>query len=92
MGSPTHAVGKDAWDKGWAADLEKDWGTYYGQQHLQFEPMSVSYTHLDVYKRQNMCRSVSSTTKRACVSVSTSSTCSTIATSAGSMRSPDCAT
>jgi hypothetical protein len=47
LGSPTHPVGKDAWDKGWAADLEKDWGSYYGQQHLQFEPMfGHQYSHV----------------------------------------------
>lgn len=47
LGSPTHAVGKDAWDKGWAAQLEKDWGTYYGQEHLQFEPLfGHQYSHI----------------------------------------------
>lgn len=47
LGSPTHPVGKDAWDKGWAADLEKDWGTYYGQQHLQFDPLfGHQYSHV----------------------------------------------
>lgn len=47
LGSPTHAVGKDAWDKGWAANLEKEWGTYYGQQHLQFEPLfGHQYSHI----------------------------------------------
>lgn len=47
LGSPTHPVGKDAWDNGWAADLEKDWGTYYGQQHLQFEPLfGHQYSHV----------------------------------------------
>ncbi|WP_137753020.1 glucoamylase family protein [Sphingopyxis sp. L1A2A] len=47
LGSPTHPVGKDAWDKGWAARLEKDWGTYYGQQHLQFEPLfGHQYSHV----------------------------------------------
>lgn len=47
LGSPTHPVGKDAWDKGWAAHLEKDWGTYYGQQHLQFEPLfGHQYSHV----------------------------------------------
>lgn len=46
-GSPTHPVGKDAWDQGWAADLEKDWGTFYGQEHLQFEPMfGHQYSHV----------------------------------------------
>ena len=47
LASPTHPVGKDAWDQGWAARLEKDWGTYYGQQHLQFEPMfGHQYSHV----------------------------------------------
>ena len=47
LGSPTHPVGKDAWDKGWAADLEKDWGSYYGQEHLQFEPLfGHQYSHV----------------------------------------------
>ncbi|WP_033073907.1 glucoamylase family protein [Sphingopyxis sp. MWB1] len=47
LGSPTHPVGKDAWDKGWAADLEKDWGSFYGQEHLQFEPMfGHQYSHV----------------------------------------------
>jgi hypothetical protein len=45
--SPTHPVGKDAWDKGWAANLEKDWGTYYGYEHLQFEPLfGHQYSHV----------------------------------------------
>lgn len=47
LGSPTHPVSKEAWDKGWAADLEKDWGTYYGQEHLQFEPLfGHQYSHV----------------------------------------------
>ncbi|MDP9422117.1 MAG: Tat pathway signal protein [Pseudomonadota bacterium] len=47
LGSPTHPVGKDSWDQGWAADLEKDWGTYYGQEHLQFEPLfGHQYSHV----------------------------------------------
>ena len=47
LASPTHPVGKDAWDQGWAANLEKDWGTYCGQQHLQFEPMlGHHYSHV----------------------------------------------
>lgn len=46
-GSPTHPISKDAWDKGWAANLEKDWGTYYGQEHLQFEPLfGHQYSHV----------------------------------------------
>lgn len=47
LASPTHPVGKDSWDQGWAADLEKDWGTYYGQEHLQFEPLfGHQYSHV----------------------------------------------
>jgi hypothetical protein len=47
LGSPTHLVGKDAWNQGWAANLEKDWGSYYGQQHLQFEPLfGHQYSHV----------------------------------------------
>jgi hypothetical protein len=47
LASPTHPVGKGAWDKGWAAELEKDWGTYYGQEHLQFEPLfGHQYSHV----------------------------------------------
>lgn len=47
LGSPTHPVGKDAWDKGWAADLDKDWGTFNGYEHLQFEPLfGHQYSHV----------------------------------------------
>lgn len=46
-GSPTHPVGKDAWDQGWAANLEQDWGTYYGQAYLTFEPLfGHQYSHV----------------------------------------------
>ena len=46
-GSPTHPVGKEAWDTGWAVNLEKDWGRYYGYEHLQFEPMfGHQYSHV----------------------------------------------
>jgi hypothetical protein len=46
-GSPTHPVGKDAWDTGWAAHLEEDWGDYYGYEHLQFEPLfGHQYSHV----------------------------------------------
>jgi len=46
-GSPTHAITKEAWDTGWAADLEKDWGAYYGYEHLQFEPLfGHQYSHV----------------------------------------------
>lgn len=47
LASPTHPVGKDAWDKGWAANLEGDWGTFYGYEHLQFEPLfGHQYSHV----------------------------------------------
>ncbi|HYC94564.1 MAG TPA: glucoamylase family protein [Sphingomicrobium sp.] len=47
LGSPTHPVGKDSWDQGWAAQLEKHWGSYYGQEHLQFEPLfGHQYSHV----------------------------------------------
>lgn len=47
LASPTHPVGKDAWEKGWAAELEKDWGTFYGYEYLQFEPLfGHQYSHV----------------------------------------------
>ncbi|QAY79919.1 Tat pathway signal protein [Sphingosinicella sp. BN140058] len=46
-GSPTHPIGRDAWDKGWAARLEESWGTFYGQQHLGFAPLfGHQYSHV----------------------------------------------
>ena len=46
-GSPTHPVGKDAWDQGWAAQLGKDWGTFYGYEHLGFAPLfGHQYSHV----------------------------------------------
>lgn len=46
-GSPTHPIGRDAWDQGWAANLEGDWGTYYGYEHLIFEPLfGHQYSHV----------------------------------------------
>lgn len=47
LASPTHPVGKDAWDKGWARKLDEDWGSYYGYEHLQFEPLfGHQYSHV----------------------------------------------
>lgn len=47
LASPTHPVQKDAWDEGWAKNLEADWGTYYGYEHLQFEPLfGHQYSHV----------------------------------------------
>lgn len=46
-GSPTHPVGKDAWDTGWTAGYAEDWGDYYGYEHLQFEPLfGHQYSHV----------------------------------------------
>ncbi len=45
--SPTHPVGKEAWDQGWAVDLEKDWRSFYGYEFLQFEPLfGHQYSHV----------------------------------------------
>ena len=45
--SPTHPVGKDAWDQGWAAQLDEDWGTLYGYEHLGFAPLfGHQYSHV----------------------------------------------
>ncbi|HEX5787566.1 MAG TPA: glucoamylase family protein, partial [Woeseiaceae bacterium] len=38
LGSPTHPVTREAWDEGWAARLDEEWKTYYGYEHLNFEP------------------------------------------------------
>lgn len=47
LGSPTHPVTRAAWDQGWAAALEKDWGEYYGYEHLMFEPLfGHQYSHV----------------------------------------------
>lgn len=47
LGSPTYPVGKEAWDEGWATNLEKDWGRFYGYEHLQFEPLfGHQYSHV----------------------------------------------
>ncbi len=47
LGSPTHPVGKDAWDKGWAARLDEEWATFHGQTYLTFEPLfGHQYSHL----------------------------------------------
>lgn len=47
LGSPTHPVGKDAWDQGWAAKLGEDWGSYMGQTYLTFEPLfGHQYSHI----------------------------------------------
>lgn len=37
LGSPTHAVGSDAWAE-WTQTYPKSWGTHYGQSYLAFAP------------------------------------------------------
>lgn len=47
LGSPTHPVGKETWDGGWAARLSEDWATYMGQTYLTFEPLfGHQYSHV----------------------------------------------
>lgn len=47
LASPTHPVGKEAWDDGWKANYDEDWGTFYGYEHLQFEPLfGHQYSHV----------------------------------------------
>jgi hypothetical protein len=47
LGSPTHPVTREAWDEGWAARLDEEWKTYYGYEHLNFEPLfGHQYSHV----------------------------------------------
>ncbi len=47
LGSPTHPVGREAWDEGWAARLAEQWSDYYGYEHLNFEPLfGHQYSHI----------------------------------------------
>ncbi|RPF72169.1 glucoamylase family protein [Aurantiacibacter spongiae] len=47
LASPTHPVGKEAWNEGWADTLENQWATYYGYDYLQFEPLfGHQYSHV----------------------------------------------
>lgn len=46
LGSATHPLGKDAYVRGWGHELEKDWGTLQGIEHLTFEPLfGHQYSH-----------------------------------------------
>jgi len=38
LGSPTHAVGEDAW-KAWTSTYERTWGEFHGQTFLNFAPL-----------------------------------------------------
>jgi hypothetical protein len=47
LGSPTHPVTRASWDEGWAARLDEYWSTYYGYEHLNFEPLfGHQYSHV----------------------------------------------
>lgn len=47
LGSPTHPVSRTAWDQGWAANLDEAWGSFHGQEHLNFEPLfGHQYSHV----------------------------------------------
>ena len=59
LGSPTHAVGPDAWDE---YTKTYKWGSFYGQDHVLFAPLfGHQYSHMfidfrgiqDVYMRAN---------------------------------------
>ena len=46
LGSPTHAVGADAWDA-WTLTYDNDWGVYQGQEYLSFGPLfGHQYSHV----------------------------------------------
>lgn len=46
LGSPTHPVGVDAY-QAWTSTYDKNWGTFYGQEHLSFPPLFVhQYSHV----------------------------------------------
>lgn len=38
LGSPTHPVGRDAYDA-WTSTYDRSWGTFQGQEHLGFPPL-----------------------------------------------------
>lgn len=46
-GSPTHPIDGAVWNSGWGQKLGEDWGSYYGQTHLEFEPLfGHQYSHI----------------------------------------------
>ena len=46
LGSPTHPVGKDAYDA-WTSSYDRTWGKFQGQEHLSFPPMfGHQYSHV----------------------------------------------
>ena len=45
LGSPTFAVGADAWDA-WTSTYDRSWGSDFGHQHLRFPPLfGHQFTH-----------------------------------------------
>jgi hypothetical protein len=46
LGSPTFPVEPDAWQE-WVSGYGKDWGTFFGQEHLSFPPLfGHQYSHV----------------------------------------------
>ena len=46
LGSPTHPVGVDAY-QAWTSTYHKNWGTFQGQEHLNFPPLfGHQYSHV----------------------------------------------
>jgi hypothetical protein len=46
LGSPSFAVGSDAWGE-WTSTYDKQWSTQYGQEYLNFAPLfGHQYTHV----------------------------------------------
>jgi len=46
LGSPTHPVGKDAFEA-WTSTYDRTWGKFYGQEHLSFPPLfGHQYSHI----------------------------------------------
>ncbi|WP_224247859.1 glucoamylase family protein [Hyalangium gracile] len=46
LGSPTFPVEPNAWQE-WVSDYGKDWGSFFGQEHLSFPPLfGHQYSHV----------------------------------------------
>ena len=46
LGSPTHAIGTDAWTQ-WTSTYNNNWGTVYNETYLSFAPLfGHQYTHV----------------------------------------------
>lgn len=46
LGSPTHPVGKDAYEA-WTSTYDRSWGKFHGEEHLSFPPLfGHQYSHI----------------------------------------------